>query len=271
MMNNVFDFNSQARLLFMPPSRIRRILRIVRQVWITVGILFFVVFTTWALLAYRASARAYDALETDERVKITDHETHWSFLPGGQDWNRAGLAFFPGAAVDPAAYAVLCRRVAEAGYPVVLVKVPRRGMFGGAEGPVPFARARAGMRELSTRGWVVAGHSRGARIAAEMLLHDPSGIAGLILIGSSHPRDFSIAHVTGPVTRIYGTRDTVADVEKLEATRRNLPASARWVRVDGGNHSQFGHYGFQPGDWPATISREEQQAQTLAAILHALR
>jgi pimeloyl-ACP methyl ester carboxylesterase len=255
----------------MPPSRIRRILWITRRLWIAAGILFFVVFTTWALLAYRASARAYDALGTDHRVTITNHATHWSFLPGSQAPNRAGLVFFPGAAVDPAAYAVLCRRVAEAGYAVVLVKVPRRGMFGGAEGRVPFARARAGMRELSTRGWVVAGHSRGARIAAEMLLHDPSGIAGLILIGSSHPRDFSIAHVTGPVTRIYGTRDTVADVEKLEATRRNLPASARWIRIEGGNHSQFGHYGFQPGDWPATISREDQQAQTLAAVLEALR
>jgi pimeloyl-ACP methyl ester carboxylesterase len=255
----------------MPPSRLRRVLRIVHRVWITAGVLFFVGFTTWALLAYRASARAYTALETDQRVTITDRQTHWSFLPGSQDPNRAGLVFFPGAAVAPAAYAVLCRRVAEAGYPVVLVKVPRRGMFGGAEGPVPFARARAGMREASTRGWVVAGHSRGARIAAEMLLHDPSRIAGLILIGSSHPRGFSIAHVTVPVTRIYGTRDTVADVEKLEATRRNLPASARWVRIDGGNHSQFGHYGFQPGDWPATISREDQQAQTLAAVLDALR
>ena len=255
----------------MAPARIRRMLRIVRRLWIMAGTLFFVGFTTWALLAYRASALAYDALETDQRVTITDHEAHWRFLPGSHDPNRAGLVFFPGAAVDPAAYAVLWRRLAQAGYPVVLVKVPRRGMFGGAEGRVPFARARAGMHELSARGWVIAGHSRGARIAAEMLLYDPSGIAGLILIGSSHPRDFSIAHLSRPVTRIYGTRDTVADVEKLEATRRNLPTSARWVRVDGGNHSQFGHYGFQPGDWPATISREDQQAQTLAAVLDALR
>jgi hypothetical protein len=59
---------------------------------------------------------------------------------------------------------------------------------------------------------------------------------------------------------LYGTRDTVADVVKLEASRANLPAHARRVRIDGSNHSQFGYYGFQPGDWPATITRRRSSA-----------
>lgn len=66
-------------------------------------------------------------------------------------------------------------------------------------------------------------------------------------------------------------RDTVADVAKVEATRKNLPSSTREIRIDGGNHSQFGYYGFQLGDWPATIGREQQQRITLAALLEALR
>ncbi len=52
--------------------------------------------------------------------------------------------------------------------------------------------------------------------------------------------------------------------------RRNLPPDTHDVRIDGGNHSQFGYYGFQPGDWPATITREEQQRLTLDAVLSAL-
>jgi hypothetical protein len=99
----------------------------------------------------------------------------------------------------------------------------------------------------------------------------PTDLAGLVLVGTSHPRGFSLASVSFPVTRIYGTRDTIADVEKIMATRSNLPASTRMVKIDGGNHSQFGWYGFQPGDWPATISRQEQQRLTLDAILEALR
>jgi len=47
------------------------------------------------------------------------------------------------------------------------------------------------------------------------------------------------------MTRVFGTRDTVADSDKQDRTRSNLPASARIVRIDGGNHSQFGSYGFQ--------------------------
>ena len=39
------------------------------------------------------------------------------------------------------------------------------------------------------------------------------------------------------------------------------------VEIQGGNHAQFGNYGPQKGDAPATISAEEQQAQTVEAIL----
>ena len=38
-----------------------------------------------------------------------------------------------------------------------------------------------------------------------------------------------------------------------------MPENTSWVKIDGGNHSQFGWYGDQPGDNPASISREIQQ------------
>ena len=38
------------------------------------------------------------------------------------------------------------------------------------------------------------------------------------------------------------------------------------VEIEGGNHAQFGNYGPQKGDLPATISAEEQQAQAVEAI-----
>jgi len=39
------------------------------------------------------------------------------------------------------------------------------------------------------------------------------------------------------------------------------------TEIAGGNHAQFGYYGTQLGDNSATISREEQQAETAVAIL----
>lgn len=248
----------------------RRIWPVIRRVWITAGISVTVIFVGWSLWAYQATAEGTGALVSDERVIVVRSAHSWYFAPRAPRAD-VGLLFFPGALVDPAAYAPLARAVAEAGYPVQLVELPRRGALGGADGPEVFGRARDAIESLPhVRGWVAGGHSRGGAVAARLAQKGGAKIAGLVLVGTSHPRDFSLAHITIPVTRVYGTRDTVADVEKLEANRHNLPAAIRDVRIDGGNHSQFGSYGFQPGDWPATIPRDVQQRLTVEAILDTL-
>ena len=240
----------------------------VRRLWIRTGLIGTAIFVSWSLLAYRAQAAAHAALESDSRVIVTGEEGYWSFTP--RTPAAAGLIFFPGALVDPVAYAPLVHAVADAGYFAVLIQVPRRAAFGGAEGPEVFDRAGRAASRAPVRRWVAAGHSRGGVITCYLVRNGFPGLAGAVLVGTSHPRDFSLAASLIPMTRVYGTRDTVADVDKLERTRVNLPLSARIVRIDGGNHSQFGYYGFQPGDWPATISREAQQAITRQAILDAL-
>lgn len=248
-----------------------RLWPVIRRIWITAGISATIVFVTWSLLAYRASSEARQALVSDATVTITRGQHHWRFTPRAGA-STVGLIFYPGALVDPVAYAPLLRSVAAAGFPALLIEVPRRGGFGGAEGAAPLARGVNAMQELPqvTR-WVVAGHSRGGEIAARLARTNAGSLDGLVLLGTSHPRDFSLATSGLRVTRVYGTRDTVADEEKLERNKPNLPSTTRHVRIDGGNHSQFGSYGFQPGDWLATISREEQRRLTLEAVLDMLR
>lgn len=248
----------------------RRIWPIVRRLWITAGLTFTAIFVTWSLIAYRASHDARAALVSNAAVTVAHADGYWTFDPASP--SSSGLLFFAGALVDPVAYAPLARGIATAGFPVVLVELPRRGAFGGAAGPEVFARSRAAAaaRPGVTR-WVVAGHSRGGVVAAQIVRDGFPGLAGAVLIGTSHPREFSLAAASIPITQICGTRDTIADTDKVEAARARLPASARIVAIDGGNHSQFGHYGFQPGDWPATITRETQQALTTSALLDALR
>jgi Alpha/beta hydrolase family len=195
----------------------------------------------------------------------------WQFRRSGTA-KRIGLIFIPVALVDPVAYAPLTAAVTRGGYTTVLIEVPRRGAFGGAESPEVRARVSAAMRVLpEIQGWVVAGHSLGGRIAATLMRNPDPKFAGLALIGTSHPRDFSLTHLEVPVLQVFGTRDTVADTEKVQAALANLPLTTRSVRIDGGNHSQFGYYGFQPGDWPATISRETQQQFTVRALLDFLK
>jgi hypothetical protein len=42
------------------------------------------------------------------------------------------------------------------------------------------------------------------------------------------------------------------------------------VEIEGGNHSQFGHYGHQLLDGTPSITREAQQTKTRAALLEML-
>jgi pimeloyl-ACP methyl ester carboxylesterase len=245
----------------------------IRRIWVTLGVGATLVFAAWSLLAYRPSAEARGALDSDRSVTVERGDAWWDFLPRADAESSAtGLIFFPGALVDPIAYAPLTRAVAAAGHPAVLIEVPRRGGFGGADDPRVFERGLDAIRRVTqVRRWVLGGHSRGAVIASQLFAARPNRLGGLLLIASSHPRDISLADTPLPVMKIYGTRDTIADVEKIDATRSNLPPHTRWVRIDGGNHSQFAWYGFQPGDWPATIARTEQQAAMVDAVADFLR
>ena len=236
-----------------------------------------VVFVTWCLLAYRASGEAKDALKTDSRVTVVRDGAVWRFSPAGRSTKvPAGLLFFAGSLVDPVAYAPLARAVAAAGYPVILVSLPRRGAFGGADGAAVLHSALGAIHEDERAWqWLIGGHSRGAvvatRLAAEVTDMGSSTVAGLLLVGTSHPRDVDLSRFKRPVTKIFATNDGLASVAKIEANKRLLPPTTTWVRIEGGNHSQFGWYGFQPGDRFATISREDQHKQMITAVIDALR
>jgi pimeloyl-ACP methyl ester carboxylesterase len=117
---------------------------------------------------------------------------------------------------------------------------------------------------------VVAGHSRGGALAARMAHADPQLVSGLVLIGTTHPRDQDLSSLQLPVTKIYGTNDDVAPLADVKKNAPLLPPGTKWVAIDGGNHSQFGHYGPQLFDGTATITREAQQTLTRTELLAML-
>ncbi len=118
--------------------------------------------------------------------------------------------------------------------------------------------------------WIVAGHSVGGVLASEVARDHGSQLAGMVLIGTSHPRDFDLSSLSIDVTKVSATNDGLASEAEIKANAKKLPPQTHWVVIDGGNHSQFGYYGFQLGDHRATISRSVQQAQTTQALLDAL-
>jgi pimeloyl-ACP methyl ester carboxylesterase len=250
----------------------RRVWPIIRRVWITLGITATVVFVAWSLVAYRAAPEAHAAIRSDSVVAVDHGDGYWSFQPQIRETPaRPTLVFFPGALVDPVAYAPLARTAAAGGFPAFIVELPRRGTMGGADDPAVDERLdRVLATQAAPQRWVVAGHSRGAVVAARVASEQRRGLAGLVLIGTTHPRDVDLSALRQPVTKIAGTRDGLARVSAVEANRARLPSSTRWVWIDGGNHSQFGWYGFQPGDRRASVSALKQRARMTQAVLAML-
>jgi pimeloyl-ACP methyl ester carboxylesterase len=179
--------------------------------------------------------------------------------------------FLAGGGVHAEAYAPLLRPIAARGYPVFVVRLPYR--IAPLEGHKVQAIERAGAileREPSASRWVVGGHSLGAALACRLAARRPRRIAGLVLIGTTHPREADLSRLPTPVTKVYASNDGIAPEEAVETNRRLLPAHTRWVRIAGGNHAQFGHYGRQLFDGRADVTRDEQQRVTREALLETL-
>lgn len=240
--------------------------QILRGLWITAGLSV----TVWIYVGFQASGLSEEATQSDGLVTVTVGEEGLRFRPKSSP-GRAGLLFLPGGMVEPTAYAPLMKRIAAAGYEARLFFFPMRCACTDAQIEQVFTNVRKVLVEQSAVSWVMGGHSRGAMLTARYA-HEAGtgGLAGLALIATTHPRDFSLAGLPVPITKIYATNDGVASYSSMRLNAQLLPEGTKWVAIQGGNHVQFGYYRHQFGDGAATISREEQQEQLTRALLSQL-
>lgn len=241
----------------------------IRRLWAISGSVLLVVWLAWCVIAFQPNADARAAMQDSTRVHILALDDAWLFQPAHPAHASVSLLFFPGALVDPQAYAPLMRGVAASGHRALLMRTPWRGAFGQAEAAAVLAGAHAHTRALGGR-WVVAGHSRGGKAAAHYAHAYGADIDGLMLIGTSHPRDIDLSAAHWPVLQLLGDRDRIASPERADRNRARLPAGTHRAVLSGANHSQFGDYGFQPGDRIARMSRTAQRQATMAALLTML-
>ena len=218
----------------------------------------------WATFARPPLPEAVAALASDELVTVS--AAPWLTFTPTQAALDTGFIFYPGGRVDPQAYAGLMRTIAEQGYLVIVPSMPINMAIFNTNAANEIIAAHPEIER-----WVIGGHSVGGTAAALYVSANPDQIAGLA-IWSSYPADNAdISDLDLPVILLYGGNEIRVTDESVGARKHLLPPDTLYIKIEGGDHHQFGAYRLTSEEDLATISREAQHAQILAATLDLLR
>jgi pimeloyl-ACP methyl ester carboxylesterase len=192
------------------------------------------------------------------------NEPWLTFVPDGGP-AETGFIFYPGARVDYRAYSPAAQDLADQGYLVVIVHMPLNLAVMNPDAATDVISAYPDIKH-----WAIGGHSLGGAMAANFVYTHPGVVDGLVLWASYPAASNDLTNSDVQVVSISGTLDGLSTPEKIAASIPLLPAETVWVPIEGGDHAQFGWYGAQSGDNPATISREAQQVQIVQATVELL-
>ena len=219
----------------------------------------------WATYARQPLPEAVEAARSDSLVTVED--SPWLTFTPTQDSPNMGFIFYPGGRVDPRGYSTLMRIIAEKGYLVVVPTMPINMAIFNSNIADEIITAHPEIEH-----WVIGGHSVGGTAAALYVSAHPDQIAGLA-IWSSYPADNSdLSRLNIPALLMYGGNETGVTDESVGARKRLLPPATKYVKIEGGDHHQFGAYELTSRDENlATTGRAEQRSQILSAMFELLR
>jgi len=238
------------------PGAIRAVLR-----WAAAAGAIGLAATLFWLKPFVATPVALDALNADGPVTVTDTRSETTYEPATPA--TAGLVMYPGARVDPRAYAVLATALAEQGYLVVVPKCPLDLELLCIDAADDYV--------TDDIPWAVGGHSLGG-VAASSYADTHDTVDGLVFWAAYPIADLSDRDDLA-VASISGSEDGFSTPQDIADARDLLPADTAYTEIEGAIHAFFGDYGDQPGDGTPTISREDAQAQIVeatAALLESL-
>lgn len=199
---------------------------------------------------YRADSVALDVLQNDPTLEVRGNLT----ILNPVNANDSALIFYPGGKVEANAYLPLLAQIAKRGITCVLVEMP----FNLAVLDINAADA-VYAQFPHVRRWFIGGHSLGGAMAGSYASSHAERLSGLILLGAYRIGDFPSAQTL----TIYGNLNT--------EVKNRVKDTKHVLEIPGGNHAQFGNYGPQRGDPPATISWQQQQSLAVDAIAAFVR
>lgn len=232
--------------------------RTFKKRWIAAFLSLFIIFSAglyYLVDTYQATSVAHSPALS---VKYDEDKTLVIKLLEGEMSGDA-IIFYQGGKVDEKAYIELLAPLAEKGITVYIPSMPfELAVFN-------YNKAQKVIDRYDHERWFVGGHSLGGSMIASFTSNHQDEIDGLFLLAAYSTSDLS--DFKGQVISIYGDQDKVLNFKSMEKRESNLPASTITEVISGGNHAQFGSYGFQKGDGQPLIDQAEQQEITRNLIL----
>ncbi len=212
---------------------------------------------------YRADSAALAALKSTDSYTVVNDDDSIIFTPKNNK-STTGIIIYPGGKVQAESYSILASKLAESGYTTIIVKMPFNLAFFGTD---KAGDVIAKHPEIKT--WVIGGHSLGGVFASDYAVNNQDKIRGVIYLASYPSADASNA--TFKAISIRGSLDNLTTAQDMENNKNKFPANTTFITINGGNHANHGNYGAQEGDNNSTITREQQQNETVNAILEFLK
>ncbi|OEC85847.1 MULTISPECIES: alpha/beta hydrolase [Methanobacterium] len=212
---------------------------------------------------YHMDSKATAALESTDVYNVTYTDNSIKFTPT-QNRSDTGIIFYPGGKVQPEAYSVISSKLAVKGYTVIIVKMPFNLAFFGVNSADDVISKHP---EINL--WVIMGHSLGGVFASEYAVNHQDKIKGAVYLAAYPSKNASNA--TFKALSIRGSLDNLTTAQDISNNKNKFPANTVFITIPGGNHYNNGNYGPQTGDNNSTITREEQQNETVSYIIEFLK
>ena len=240
-------------------SKMKLILLIILVVFAVVTVAFAYYISDY----YHADNTAVDALESTEYYNVVNTDNSITFTPT-KNKSSTGIIFYPGGKVQAEAYSGIASKLAAKGYTTIIVKMPFNLAFFGVNSADDVIA-----KHPEINSWVIMGHSLGGVFASEYAVNHQDKIKGIVYL-AAYPST-NASNATFKALSIRGSLDGLTTSQKIDESKNKFPVNTTFITIPGGNHYNNGNYGPQAGDNNSTITRDEQQNETVGYIIEFLQ
>ena len=205
--------------------------------------------------------------EALESLKLAEETDDYYLFTAENPTSDTCYIYYPGGLVNAEAYAPYTADVAKAGVHTFLLRLTLDMAMMDVDAANDAKQSE--FAKANCRNFVLGGHSLGGIGIA--LYGENNKDDGLLFISSYAHKENLVNNHPQPVMVVYGANDLLSTEAEIMEAKGNLPESAQYVKIEGGNHAQMGYYGPQNNDGEATISRAEQQRVLVEKTVEIVR